>query len=218
MSRTLISIMTLAVLVVALAGCGQGGVSQTGETTGGSSQPPASFLRPAMLEVPAGTDLDLRLQTALSSGTSGVGDDFTATVVDDVVVENRVAIPSGSTVYGSVSGVRAARRGAGNASLSLAFNRLELPDGYSTSISASMHQHSASKKKRNAGIIGGSAAGGALLGRIIGKDTKGAVVGAVVGGGIGTAVVASRPGEQVNLPAGATLSVNLGSSIKVPRG
>jgi outer membrane lipoprotein SlyB len=83
-------------------------------------------------------------------------------------------------------------------------------------IVAGLSQKSGSKKKRNAAIIGGSAAGGALLGRMIGKDTKGAVVGAIAGGAVGTGVVMSKEGEQVKLPAGTEMTIKLEESIRVP--
>jgi len=108
-----------------------------------------------------------------------------------------------------------AKRGAGNASMTLRFERLEPTGSDSVDIVASLSDQSDSKKKRNAAIIGGSAAGGALLGRIMGKDTKGAVVGAVVGGAIGTGVVMSKEGEQVNLPSGTLLDVKLERAIQV---
>jgi hypothetical protein len=168
-----------------------------------------------MMTVPAGTVVAIRLDTSLSSGNSHAGDGFSATVADDVVVSGRTAIPAGSTVSGVVKAVSPAKRGAGNASMTLAFNRLQVGDS-SVDIVAGLSQRSASKKKRNAAIIGGSAAGGALLGRIIGKDTKGAVVGAIAGGAVGTGVVMSKPGEQVSLPAGTQMAIRLGESIAVP--
>jgi hypothetical protein len=115
-----------------------------------------------------------------------------------------------------VKSAAAAKRGAGNASLKLAFVGIELPDEETVAMSASFADQTKSQKKRNAAIIGGSAAGGALLGRILGKDTKGAVVGALAGGAVGTGVVMSKNGEQVNLPAGSQIALRLEESIEVP--
>lgn len=194
----------------------------TGTTAAGLQEstpnyPPVSLpASTAMMTVPAGTLVEVRLETNLNSGKSEAGDEFAATVTEDVIVGGHRAIPAGSTVYGKVAGVVPAKRGAGNARMTLAFDRLKMKGGSSTEIVAGLSQKSGSKKKRNAAIIGGSAAGGALLGRMIGKDTKGAVVGALAGGAVGTGVVMSKEGEQVKLPAGTEMTIKLDEAIRVP--
>ena len=208
---------------LALGACGQAvekeadaAIPAAQETTPAPPPPSRAASRPPVT-VPQGTSLEVKLNTTLNSGSSQVGEAFTAEVAEPVMVNGQVAIPAGSTVHGTVKSVTAAKRGAGKASMTLAFTRMDMPGGYSTDITASLSQQTASKKKRNAGIIGGSAGGGALLGRLIGKDTKGAVVGSIVGGAIGTGVVMSKEGEQVNLPAGAALTVRLDEPIRVPQ-
>jgi len=224
-------IASLAIAALALAGCAQGQNTATEEAVQNTAQQapapaqqapapvrqtPPPPPKPRNLTVASGTALDLRLSDDLDSGVNQAGDAFTAEVLSPVVVDGREVIPAGSTVHGTVQEVSKAKRGAGNAKLVLAFDRLSLPNGYATDITASVAQQSESKKKRNAAVIGGSAAGGALLGRIIGKDTKGAVVGSLVGGAIGTGVVMSKEGEQVKLPAGTEMTVTLDESIQVP--
>lgn len=172
--------------------------------------------KPTMASVPAGSVLMLSTDNTLDSKTAQVDDTFTATVVDDVRVGERILIPAGSTVRGRVTEAVAAKRGAGNAKLSIAFDTLELESGYKTQIIGTFQQVTESKKKRNAAVIGGSAAGGALLGRILGKDTKGAVIGSIIGGGIGTAVVMGKEGEQVSIPAGTPFEIHLDEAVKVP--
>jgi len=207
MTRILIASLVAALLFV---GCG---ASTEGNVQNASTSVPTSHGQTGAatrtLTVPVGTLIDVRLNDPLGSATSRVGDTFTASTLDDVVVAGEVAIPRGSRISGTVTEAKEAPRGAGNARLTLAFGQLTLPGGYSTRIVASLSERSGSKKGRNAGIIGGSAAGGALLGRILGKDTRGAVVGSIVGGAIGTAVVVSKEGEQVELPSGTVLTIEL---------
>jgi len=169
-----------------------------------------------MVSVPTGTVLQLALDTGLNSKTAQVGDPFTATVVESIDVNGMEAIPAGARVEGKVTEAVAAKRGAGKAKLAMSFDVLTLPDGYKTNIVGSFQEVTESKKKRNAAIIGGSAAGGALLGRILGKDTKGAVIGAVVAGGIGTAVVMGKEGEQAKLPADTPFEIKLEEAVQVP--
>ncbi len=225
----------IAVAALALAGCAQSQDAATDEAdqniaqqapAAAPAQAPANqapALRrqappppPRNVTVASGTQLELSLSADLDSGVSHVGDAFTAEVLSPVVVDGREVIPAGSTVHGTVAEVVKAKRGAGNAKLVMAFDCLTLPNGYSTDITATLSEKSASKKKRNAAVIGGSAAGGALLGKIVGKDTKAAVVGSIVGGAIGTGVVMSKEGEQVSLPAGTQMSIALDHAVQVP--
>jgi hypothetical protein len=169
-----------------------------------------------MLTIEEGTVIEAKLDDSLSSATNRAGDVFTATVTKDVVVSGRRAIPEGSVLHGIVKVCTPAKRGAGNASLTIAFTGLELPDENPIPLMAGFTERTQSQKKRNAAIIGGSAAGGALLGRIIGKDTKGAVVGALAGGAAGTGIVMAKGGDQVKLSAGSIVSVKLEQSVEVP--
>ncbi|HEY3176601.1 MAG TPA: hypothetical protein VGK94_12670 [Candidatus Polarisedimenticolia bacterium] len=169
-----------------------------------------------MVDVPSGTVLTLALDAGINTKKNVVGDAFTATLVEAIQVDGRDVIPAGSLVHGKVTEAVPAKRGAGNAKLGLSFDELTLPGGYRTAISGTFQEVSESKKKRNAAIIGGSAAGGALLGRILGKDTKTAVIGTIVGGGIGTAVVMGKEGEQAKLPADTPFEIKLEEPIQVP--
>lgn len=211
----------LAALVVN-AGCSRTVDQQTVAAQPAAQVPPAGHVpAPAipqrhLVTVPAGTVLTLALDTTLDSKTAHAGDPFTATVIEAIVVEDREIIPAGSKIEGSVTEAISAKRGSGNAKLALSFDRLRLESGYRTNIAGSFREVTASKKGRDAAIIGGSAAGGALLGRILGKDTKGTVLGAIVGGGIGTAVVMSKQGLQVKIPADTPFEIRLEESVQVP--
>ena len=63
-------------------------------------------------------------------------------------------------------------------------------------------------KKADAVKIGAPAAGGAIIGGIVGGG-KGAAIGAAAGGGAGTAVVMSTRGKEIRLPVGSALRVRL---------
>jgi len=219
-------LLSACALILVVGACAQGDVQQAtadneaAEETAATAQqtpPPPPPPRIAELTVNEGTLLDVALNSSLDSGANLVGDEFTAEVLSPISVDGQVAIPAGSTIHGSVTEVKKAKRGAGNATLGLAFDSIKLPGGYSTSMNASLTEQSESQKKRNAGIIGGSAAGGALLGRIIGKDTKGAVVGSLIGGAIGTGVVLSKEGEQVKLPQGTGLTLRVDAPIVIKK-
>src|SRR5262249_56406931 len=79
---------------------------------------------------------------------------------------------------------------------------------------ASIGRTAESTKKKDALEIGAPAAGGALIGALVGGK-KGALVGTAVGGGAGTAVVLSTRGKEVHLARGTTLTLRLTAPVTV---
>jgi beta-barrel assembly-enhancing protease len=163
-----------------------------------------------LLAVPTGTLVRVTFQQALSSATSQTGDRFTARVVDPVRVDGRVAIAAGSTISGRVVDVQRPRRlGGGRAQLELEFTSLRGDAGGESPISASFHGEGEAQSRRDAVVIGGAAAGGAVLGRVLGDDSESAVLGAVIGGAIGTGIAARNRGEEVTIPEGMVIEIRL---------
>ncbi len=186
--------------------------------SGGS--PIAQAREPASVRVtvPEGTGIRMHLSSPIGSGTSQVGDSAMAMTTAVVLVGDRVAIPVGSTVRGTVTDVSPAKKGLKNAvkggSIVLSFTTITTPAGNSVSMSGSVTSIANSKSK-TAGIIGGSAAGGAILGKILGGDTKDAAIGAVVGGAIGTGIAAGTKGREIVMPVGTELTVTLDRSLTI---
>jgi len=71
-----------------------------------------------------------------------------------------------------------------------------------------------SSKTKDAKTIGIPAAGGAVVGAIVGGK-KGAAVGAAIGGGGGAAVVMSTPGKPAVFERGRVLHVELGQAMEM---
>jgi hypothetical protein len=162
------------------------------------------------LTVPQSTTLKVKMEDALDSGTSQPGDHFMATLQEPVVLGDRVVLPAGSSVEGTVTEVIPAKKGMkeSGGALTLSFDKVTTPSGDSAAMSASLSEVAKSTKKK-AGTIGGAAAGGALLGKIFGGSTKDAAVGAVVGGAIGTGVAAGTKGTEMKIAAGTPLTITL---------
>jgi type IV secretory pathway VirB10-like protein len=162
-------------------------------------------------EVPAGTEIDVRLENALSSDTAQVEDRFTGTTVADLYNGNRVLIPAGSTVRGLVTAVNKAGRVDRKGKLTLAFDRVTV-NGRSYPIQGTVEQALESGGYReDAGKIGAGAGVGAIIGGILG-GMKGALAGILIGGG---GVVAATEGQDVSLPAGTVLRIRLDSAVTV---
>ncbi len=167
--------------------------------------------RNIQVTVPPGTEIHLALNAPVGSSSSHAGDTFTARITDPVVAGDRVAIPSGSSVHGRVSEAIPAKKGLRDkaGSLSLMFDRVATPAGINAPMSASLSKVAPKSGKKTAAMIGGGAAGGALLAKVFGKSTKDAAIASVVGGAIGTGVAAGSRGEDVDLPAGSLLTIRL---------
>jgi hypothetical protein len=102
----------------------------------------------------------------------------------------------------------------GRARLGIRFTDVVLDDERVGIETAAITHEAKSTKAKDAKKVGIPAAGGAVLGAIIGGG-KGAAIGATVGGGAGAAVVMSTKGEEVRLPAGTALTVRLREPVTV---
>ena len=184
-----------------------GGTSDT--TYGGTNDQQTRTQRRG--EVPAGQELDVRLERDLNSATAQVEDRFTATTVVDLYQGNDVLIPAGSTLRGVVSSVNKATRTDRKGSLTVAFDQVTIR-GRSYPIRGTVTQALESEGIRGEmGKIGAGSAVGAIIGGIIG-GAKGALLGVLIGGG-GT--IAATEGKDVDVPAGTILRVRLDQPITV---
>jgi hypothetical protein len=161
--------------------------------------------------LPVGTELDVRLQTRLSSKTAQVEDRFEATTLVDVQEGERVLIPAGSMMRGIVSSVQRAGRLERKGSITVMFDQIEV-NGRTYPMRATVTEALESEGIRGeAGRIGAGAGIGAIIGGILG-GFKGALAGILIGGG-GT--IAATEGQDVELPAGTILRVRLDTPLEL---
>jgi hypothetical protein len=155
--------------------------------------------------IPAGQEIDVRLQNQLTSDTAQVEDRFEATTVADLYRGNEVLIPAGSMMRGVISSVKRASRTERKGELTVAFDQITI-NGRNYPMRGTVTQALESEGIRGeAGRIGAGSAVGAIIGGIVG-GVKGALLGVLIGGG-GT--IAATEGKDVTLPAGTILRVSL---------
>jgi hypothetical protein len=161
--------------------------------------------------IPAGTEIDLRLQSMLSSETAKPEQRFEATTAVDVMQGGAVLIPAGSTVRGVVSSVKPAGRVDRTGSLTLSFDEMTVR-GRRVPIRGMATQVFESRGIREeVGTAGAGAGVGGIIGGILG-GVKGAVLGAVIGAG---GAIAATDGKDIELPAGTIVRVRFDEPLTV---
>ena len=164
--------------------------------------------------LPAGTQLAIRLQDAVSSDKSQVEDAIRAELATDVSVDGRVVLPAGSDVIARVVVAKRSGRVKGRAHLVVDFEAVRL-EGKRLAIDAPRWDITAGTSyKRDAAIAGGAAAAGAIIGGIAGGK-KGALTGAAIGGAAGGGAVLVTRGNEVELPAGSVHETTLLRELRI---
>jgi hypothetical protein len=196
-------------------------------TTGIAPAPPVAAERPAAAaaparsprpaarageaEIPAATELDVRLQSALDSGTAHVEDRFDATTVADLIIDERTVVPAGSLVRGIVTAVEPGTRTNRTARMTVNFDQLTVGNQTYEIRGTVTEAIEGSGIKGEAPRIGVGAGVGAVIGGLLG-GVKGALAGVLIGGG-GT--IAATEGKEVELPQGSVLRIRIESPVSV---
>jgi len=160
-------------------------------------------------EIPANTELDVRLSNILNSGTAQVEDRFEGTTAADLIIDGRTLVPAGSVMRGVVSSVMPAGRLKRKAEMTVTFDQLTI-NGRSYPIRGTVTQAIEGEGVKGDLPKAGVGAGvGAIIGGILG-GFKGAMAGVLIGGG-GT--IAATEGKEVELPQGTVLRVRIESPV-----
>lgn len=180
--------------------------------------------QPLRIIVPAGTKLPVVLKHAINTKTAKPGDNVYGETNFPVVQDNRILIPAGTYVQGSITSVKRPGRLKGRAELLMHFTTLIYPNGYTVAIPGALDQlpgadaqrikddegtiEASPQKGRDVGTAAGTAASGTLIGAAAGGG-KGAAIGAGVGGLAGLAITMLTRGNDVVLDAGTTVEMVL---------
>ncbi|MGE3512163.1 MAG: zinc ribbon domain-containing protein [Vicinamibacterales bacterium] len=162
--------------------------------------------------IPSGTEVTVRLASAIRSDAVHVEDRFNATTADDIVIGGRIVVPAGATVAGIVAAVTPATRTRRRAQLDLRFETLTFA---SQSVPVRAHLTKVLNGpglKGDAGKAAVGAAAGAIIGALLGGG-KGAAIGAGVGSG-GT--LAATEGQEIDLPVGSVVRIVFDGPVDIP--
>jgi hypothetical protein len=219
------AIFSLMVAAAAASGCDRSTASASGNALAGDATTSAGRADAARkadaptsreVTIPAGTQLTVMLDTAVGSDTSHVEEPVTAHLTRPIHVHGDTVLAEGSRITGVVTDATRSAKVKGRAHVAMRFDSLT-PHGDDQRYAiqtAAVGRTAEGTKKKDALEIGAPAAGGAIVGALLGGK-KGALVGTAVGGGAGTAVVLSTRGEEVHLGKGAALTLKLAAPLTV---
>src|SRR5229473_933071 len=145
---------------------------------------------------------------------SGPDANSSPSVESPVEVEGKVAIPKGARAEGVVKEAKAAGRFKGASVLSLTLTSVTV-NGKDYEIQTSAPTMSRKGKgKRTAAMVGGGAAGGAVIGALAGGG-KGAAIGGLIGAAAGTGGAGLTGNRDITLPAETALDFKLVQPVEI---
>jgi hypothetical protein len=180
-----------------------------------AAQPGEPIIRPADVNIAAGTNLTIRINQHISVKSSRAGDRFDGEVVEPVVGgNNNIVIPKGAPVSGVV--VESHRRGhfKGASILELRLTYLTLNGARYALDTADLRRTKKGKGKRSAAFIGGGTGLGMLVGGVA-TGGVGLLVGGLVGAGAGTAVGGLTGNRDIEIPAESIVRFKLADDLVV---
>ncbi len=179
-----------------------------------SASGPAPQSAPQSYILPAGTAIRIQLSQTLSTKDSQIGQNFSGTVADPVMVNGQTVIRAGAAASGTVTDVKDIGHFAGQAALAVRLDTVNA-DGRTYPVQCSqVERFEKGKGKRTAIITGGGAGLGALIGGLTGGG-KGALIGGLLGAGACGAGSAFTGNKDLVLPAESVLTFRLMQDVRM---
>lgn len=160
------------------------------------------------IQVPAGTQIVVRLIDPVNSETDSLGQTFRASVDQPVFVNGQAAILRGADAIVTLTDAQKSGKIQGRTVLTLDLKSVAVNNRPYDIVTTGVAQASDARGKRSAEVIGGTAALGAIIGAIAGGG-KGAAIGAGSGAAVGTAGQVLTSGQKVKVPAETRLTFTL---------
>lgn len=189
----------------------QGPSEQTSAGTAPQQGPAASV----SVNVPAGTELAIRIDQRISAKSSRAGDKFTGEIVDPVLAsDNSILVAKGSLVGGVVDVSHRRGHFKGASLLELRLTSLTLNGTQYPLTTRDLAERKKGKGRRSTALIGGGAGLGMLVGGIA-TGGVGLVVGGLIGGGAGTAAAGLTGNRDLDIPAESIVHFKLADDLVV---
>jgi type IV secretion system protein VirB10 len=156
-------------------------------------QPPEPSIQETEFEtiVPEGTVIPIVLTAYLNTKSSQVGDTLYADTTYPIWIQQRLVIPRGSIIRGTVTDVVRPGRVKGKGRLAIRIDDVLLPNGVRRELVASfkgLHGPGDESLDRKSETVASGASKGEDAGTVVGTTSTGAIIGAAAGRGTGAAI------------------------------
>jgi hypothetical protein len=180
---------------------------------GGPQQASAPPVQPTEVNIPAGTELAIRINQSISVKRTPAGSGFDGEVVESWVDANgRVILPKGTPVGGVVDVSHKRGHFKGASILELRLTSLTLNGTRYPLQTRDMTRTKKGKGKRSAAFIGGGTGLGMLIGGVASGGT-GLLIGGLAGAGGGTALGGLTGNRDIVIPAESIVRFRLADDL-----
>lgn len=93
------------------------------------------------IRIPAGTVLNLELMDPVSTKIGSVGDEFSAMLKEDKLVNGQIALPAGSIIRGTINKITPAKRLSRSAIVYFSFDHVVTPTGRQIPVNAGLYDY-----------------------------------------------------------------------------
>lgn len=187
---------------------------QSGNYQAGNVQSPLPAPGPTGIQIPSDTEVKIRMIDAVNSDTAYLGQTFRASLDEPIYANGQQVVPRGADVLTKLVQDQQSGKIEGRTSLTLSLQTITINGRPVDVTSTDVREESSSRGKRSAGVIGGGAALGAIIGGIVGGG-KGAAIGAGSGAAVGTGAEVLTSGQKVKIPSETRLTFRLHAPVQL---
>ncbi len=168
------------------------------------------------ITVPAGTRILVRTVDPIDTNTNKTGYRFEASLETNLMMDDVVVAPRGAKVYGHLADASSAGRMSGSSKLTLELTDIVIKGTSYPLLTSTFELRGQGEGKKTTRKVVGGAGLGALIGGIAGGGT-GAAIGVAAGAVGGTALAASKKGEQLKVPSESLIEFRLAQPAMLPK-
>ncbi len=165
--------------------------------------------------VAAGTSINVRIDSAISTDNTHQGDAWNGTVSENVVTGSGIAIPAGSAIQGVVTSFAQGTHDT-RAQLALGLRSVTVNGQPRSMFAQAAPVIAGTSRAKKLGAIAGGAAVGAVLGHTVAKDEHGTLIGGLVGGAAGYGLTRNAL-RTLQLKPGTVLSFTMSENMLAAR-
>ena len=166
------------------------------------------------ITLPAGTNLVIRMIDAVDSERNTIGQTFTASLDQPVMIDGSTVIPRGADVIVKLVDDKQSGKLTGRTTLTLDLVSVKVNGRMVDVNTETVTEQSSSRGARTAKVAGGTAVLGTIIGAVAGGG-KGAAIGAVAGAAAGAGAEIVTKGQRVHIPSETRLTFVLENAVRI---